>query len=487
MAAFTNFIPHLEWEAVKFPITMNQIQFERASYDLSDDSVITVLRNDCFALDGTLIGYTKNPAAFNENFFVGKGNIISDDVVMGYDGLGNRVLLKGVIVHSFETNSLDYGNGNWKVYAKVDMDRLEVFYAELGNLAEEYRANWYLYSSPGEFYDKSTFRAPNKRQRVKGNESVNNMRDFSAGASMSRDHTTVSYLNNEFTIAQVPKYFLPKSIDAISIEHKENEKNLLINLEHLVSFLFGTQLFKVGYTIYSTDKVSRSVCYSLSNSTIKVIGKTAMPPVRFHKHKQHEWCDFPWLLRTLLPKYMKLADNLKLNGVIDRYFIARNMPLGTNLPILANAVEVICFNYLKYNQILDGHIIADNLYMDLIKDDLESIKEKLQHVKGHEAIINRIKGANRRSVAEKMTQCFDMLELKTGSLEKKALRLRNEMVHGLKAYLHNEAAYDDVISSHIYEGLFSRLVLKILGYNYYYTDYSSKGSPFRSIAGELGG
>lgn len=103
MDKHTYYLPHLEWEAIAFPIIIGQIAFEKSDYGFCDDWVITISRDDYYALKGVVQGTIKDPRKLNQNHFIGKGNIISDEVITGVDATGNFVKLEGCVLSSFKS------------------------------------------------------------------------------------------------------------------------------------------------------------------------------------------------------------------------------------------------------------------------------------------------------------------------------------------------------------------------------------------------
>jgi hypothetical protein len=104
-------------------------------------------------------------------------------------------------------------------------------------------------------------------------------------------------------------------------------------------------------------------------------------------------------------------------------------------------------------------------------------------------IMKKILGAFRKGSAEKMEYFYSSIELSIGKKEKSAIALRNKMTHSYRDYSNEETAHQDVVYTRIYEMLFNRTILKLLGYNEYYIDYSLQNCPLKHInipAHELG-
>ena len=96
-------------------------------------------------------------------------------------------------------------------------------------------------------------------------------------------------------------------------------------------------------------------------------------------------------------------------------------------------------------------------------------------------MFNKIKGAFRKGSNDKINLFFDLLDLNIDRSEKEAVKLRNKMTHSTRDYTIEENAHDDVIATRVYQALFNRIFLNILGHQGYYIDYSIKGSPSKYI------
>jgi len=191
-------------------------------------------------------------------------------------------------------------------------------------------------------------------------------------------------------------------------------------------------------------------------------------------------------MNNLLPVYLKLEGILSLNQVLSRYWIAKSIPVGSNLPVLANAIEILAAKYLKHTGKFKMENIPQNEYLNLIKEELETLTNKLAPLNGGNAMINKIKGANQKVPSEKITLFFSLLGIEVGKAEKAAINLRNKMAHSSRNYSDDDTAYDDLILTRVYEVLFNRVLLKLLGYDDYYIDYSVVNCPLKHITKRAG-
>lgn len=485
------YIPHLEWEAIDFPLIIKGIRFEKLALGLSEDSWIELWRADDYSLHGVLHGITQNPAEWDQDFFAGAGNIVTGDTVTGKDSSGNTVTIEKCLINDISTHSHRLQNG-YEIASELSFDSCKINYLtneETGG--EKLKLLWYLCDKVPADLSEITFRKKNQSNPKARttmdtyDDSVNNI----SGSSSSRDYITFSLAQHTCIIAKVPKEFGPRWGHGLCIELRGDSipgttDTDLNNLEDFLSFLFGNTLVSLGYSLVNNHKLVESYATELMPSWIKEKTQSAMPPVKFNR--QYEWGDISWLEKQLFPNYLSLAKPLQLGNVLSRYFIAREMPLGTNLTVLANALEILAGNYLKMKGQFDLPYMEDKAFRNLIASELASIKEKLGDLEGGETMLNKIKVVNNRYPSEKIKLFLALAGIKIGKAEKDALALRNKMAHSARDYTDQKNVNNDIVLTRVYQGLFNRTVLNLLGYTGYYIDYSIKGSPLKHVSKPAG-
>ena len=204
-----------------------------------------------------------------------------------------------------------------------------------------------------------------------------------------------------------------------------------------------------------------------------------MPPIRFNL--KYQWGDLSWLLNQFLPRYLELRKAICLDEALCRYWIARSIPLGSNLPVLSSALEIMAENYLKTTGNYKKEYLPEENYLQLIETELNELMTKLSSVQDGDIILKKISTAFRKGPSEKTNHFLNTVGIKVGKSEKKAIALRNKMAHSSRDYSQEKNTYEDIVCTRVYEGLFRRIILKLLGYNGYYIDYSVKGTPLKHI------
>lgn len=480
------YLPHLEWNAIVFPLVINQIKFEQVDYGFPDDATITIIRESDYKLSATIEGYNETPVNFDEDIFVGKGNIIKGDIVTGIDEIGNVVKLFKCILVTYHTNSWQQQNGAYYFQVELRFDSLCINFIPDTQAKDTVRFEWFTCSQIPADFDKTTFRnikLSTKKVRIGLDEYDDSIANY-VGSSSSMDYIEIDLPDVKLIVSKVPDVFLPEGLHGICFEFRQPVSEILYNkllknLKHLISFLLGNKLTHVGYSVVNGEYLKEAFLYNREREVSIDKNKGSMPPIKFNR--RYEWGNLSWLIHKLLPSYLKLESILELNQVLSRYWISKSIPVGVNLPILANAIEILASKYLKYTGKFKMENIPDIEYLNLIKEELGLLEKKLSDLEGGSAMINKIKGANKKVPSEKINYFFTLLQLEVGKSEKAAINLRNKMAHSSRDYTDDNTAYDDLILTRVYQVLFNRVMLKLLGYDGYYIDYSVSKCPLRYI------
>ncbi len=478
------YLPYLEWEFSNFPITINKLKFEQSNWGFSDDTIIEIWRDEKFRLRGKICGNISDFKKNNEIHFVEKGNIVKGQTITGVDFSGNNIELQECFLTTFHTNSLQITGKSYFTEGGLTLDSLRIQFSQHPDKKEKLtRLDWFLCNKIDAHFIERTFRkASQKKIRVGIDEYDESIEDL-IGSSSSKDYAVVKLPQIEFIVAKVPEIFLQDQYGlCLEFRNKINEvnENLIAGISHFISFLLGNEIKHIGYTLVNDDVLIESNLETVNNKK----SAYSMPPIKFNF--QYEWGNFSWLLNQLLPKYLELRREISLDEALSRYWIARRTPLGANLPILASALEIIVEKYLKQKSDYKNEHLPQNEYLTLIGAELKELKNKLSSLKGGEIILNKISGAFRKGVNEKMNHFLSSTGIEIGKSEKEAIALRNKMAHASRDYSDENRAHDDLIYSRVYEVLFHRVILKLLEYDGCYIDYSLYKCPSKYIGQSVG-
>lgn len=480
--------PHLEWEAIDFPLVLSSLKIEDPEFQLDENANLEVWREDNLQLKAKIIGRLKD-FKYSEKY-IGKGNIAQHQIIEGVDKKGNRVKLNRCVFGGYQTNSLTHNELGHLTTIDLLFDTVEIQFLNEGEKIANRHFEWFLCSGISSHFYGSTSRSFQENvQKVRiGIDEYDSDKTLMVSSSTSRDFIVLDIPQIKCIISKVPDHFMKGSMTGICFEFRDEQiaklnKELLINLRRFVSFLFGQQFYYYGNSKLIGNHLLESL---LDSPDIPLKPQPPMPPIHFNF--EYEWGNIQLQLNRLFTRYLELQEKLSLNHAVERLHIALATPVGVNLPILAGALEIVAGKYLDMTGNIRLEYLPQKEYETLIADEVSSLTEKLSAFDGAEIIINKLKGAFRKGPNEKINFFLSMLGLDIEKQEKAAINLRNKMTHGNRDYSNNKIANEDVVLSRVYHVLFNRIVLKILGYDGYYIDYSIQRSPSKPIkmgAGEL--
>lgn len=474
------YIPYLEWEYSNFPITLIQLTFEKTNWGFSSTAVISVWRDDDYRLNGKISGNVNNPQKLEEEHFVGKGNIIKGQIITGKNEAGCIVEIQECFLTHFQTTSWEISPAGYYMEGHLTMNSIKIHFPSQKERRDPLtRFDWFICAKIGAHFSGSTFRKQSKRKVRIGIDEYDDSIANLQGSSTSKDYVLVKIPELNFVIAKVPDKFSPNHLNGLCLEFQNNlEKvndDLLNGIRNFISFLTGNEINYIGYSYADGVFLKEAFLVSLDKKNLT----SPMPPIKFNL--KYEWGDISWLLNQFLPKYLELRKILPIDQALSRYWVARSIPIGSNLPVLASALEMIAEKYLKTTGNYRMVYLPEADYLQLIEAERKELEAKLSSLEGGDIIMNKIAGAFRKGPNEKMSFFFFSADIMIGQLEKKAIALRNKMVHSSRDYSKEESAHEDLVYTRVYEVLFQRTILKLLGYDGYYIDYSIQGCPIKHI------
>ena len=472
------YVPHLEWEAVAFPLTLHGPTFEGDAYVLEGPATITLWRDANLQLKASLQTRLKDPRALDRGQHLGKGNIVRQLEVKARDADARLVVLTGCVLGGSRFNSYEANEDCYLVTLELLFDTARIVFTEA---PADRQLEWFLVEGLHQYWRGSTKRcltAALPKVRVGLDPEIAD--DFRAGQSVSKDHFLLEVPEFRCIVAEVPREFTGE-LRGICLEFRDGEiekldAGLLDDLKGFLSLLLGAKLYYMGYSRITGGALSEAF---LDSPDVPLKVPVAMQPIRYNLH--HDWGNFALQASLLFPRYRALQAKLFLNHVMERYWIAQAVPVGANLPVLAGGLEIIASAYLKMTGNNANEYLPQPAYDALIREEFLTLTEKLSGLPGGEVMLNKIKGAFRKGPNEKFNLFFELIGLEIGTAEKEAIKLRNKMTHSRIDYSEQDKAHDDIVSTRVYQALFNRTLLRILGYDGYYIDYSTKGLPLKPI------
>lgn len=486
------FLAHLEWETIEDGHTITNTIFENQVYNLDKNCIINFSRDQQYKLEVKISGVIadandlrpktdqKNQrfipketihATSNDGFFIYKFHGIAIDGIKS-SGISNSLVgfTSALIVDSIE---------------KVLINSED----KITKLQE-----WYLSGNVQMLFPESTRRVLTKT--YKRQRDIDLKDDVTReGSSFSWDYMLIKQADFSFVISKVPKEFGPEWSFNLCIEYSASlgripDADERRAITELISFVFGTQLLKIGTSHYDhrDHLLKQEYQNPWGSGIIAKCQKIGTPPVNIRRNNNREKAS--QLITQFLPVYLSKRKELRLKDVLWKYWMGKSSNIGTNLPILSSAIETLTHEILKNHPEIKDHYIEYKVFSTLIQDELTSIDEKLEVLLSselieetkeiREKIIKKIKDSAGKSATQKIETMFKIIELPIGSLERKALNARHKMAHSsmgddeeeIKKIIHLSAAYETLIH---------RVLLKILNYTGDYIDYYSKNYPNRHI------
>ncbi|MFZ7138356.1 MAG: hypothetical protein ACOWW1_08055 [archaeon] len=477
------FFPHLEWEALRQPVTFSKIdQNDRLPKKPKE---IKISRDEEYNLKAFL--EFEITSSDEENIWkkhVVKGSV-KKPFYINSSSHGISYTLESVLIGS--VNVIKISNEIIKNEGRAELffNALKIEYSSTRK--GTHFVEWYL-NGPNEplFWDKTE-----REQKInfirKRSDSENTEKDSIKNSTIDSDFAAdcmwIELPKLQFLIEKVPNEFGPKWSSNIAIEFREEwggipsrEDRVLI--EEVCSFIFGRQLLSIGYTIFDkTECLVEAYCHNPWGRNAKSFcSKVSYPPIKIifppSKIKQ--------VIFQLLPKYLELSNSLCLTEALWNIWVSREMPIGTNLPILAAALESIMNGWFKSKSKTHGAYLPKNDFLDLVETDFDLIRIKLEQYfepKDNykvEKIIDKLKRGNDFGVMEKYRIFFDEINLKIEPHEWRAIIERHKFVHGEARF--NNTDWDKVmVHVNTYETLLNKVLLKLLGYSGSYIDRSVQG------------
>ena len=479
-----NILPCLEWECIHEPITITRVE-DRTELPVGKKKII-INRDDEYNLSATL--YFKDSP--REVAWHQSSNTVGG-VSKGFDIHGCSDFAE------YTLESCLIGSTTIHRIQPEEQENLDTAALILKGLKIQYKnekegthlAKWYINGPKDYVFSRVTERKLTRhfsRDRFLSKENkIDSVERSLESKSLPTDFLWIKTDEIQFLVTKVPKGIGPEWSTNIGIEYRKDwgrlpEKEERVGIEELCSFIFGRQLLLVGYTIYDDDE--RIVeCYThdpWGRGAKSFCSQPDYPPISigiFARGKAET------IISQLLPKYHEIREPLSLKEALWNIWISREMPIGSNLPILAAALESVINGWFKYKRSQSkGVYMEKEVFVTLLKDEIELMRRKLEeNFKGKssaedskaEKIINSIMRAYQFGTMERYRIFFKEINLPIDTSEWEAIKARHKFVHGETRF--DKADWDSVLRQvNTFETLLNKVLLKLLGYSGNYIDRS---------------
>lgn len=292
----------------------------------------------------------------------------------------------------------------------------------------------------------------------------------------------------EILICKTNKNYAKENLRPISIHYLGNEKFIDDSYRkivlHALSFVFGKRMIPIGTSCFDNKgRLTKSVSIDIFSLNInKEINDHAHPSWFYESRVSQSYNQES--ANHIFDLIMLAIDKYNLEDVMIDYWIARSLPLGSNLILYASALEGLVNKWLKHNP-TNNVYVDKNDFKDIINPILKSIESNFPGEISWEKVVSLIQNANNLGGRDKHYRFFEANNLKYGKLENDVLKSRNKFAHGGK-YLESDPR-ELIHIANAYMTLFHRALLSVIGYKGKYIDYSCIGFPVRDINEALGG
>ena len=486
MGKNNNSVSYLEWESFNWNLEISNIESHNGCYIIPTNSKIIVSRNNEYKLNGILNidSDEKYDLTYKNNNLQPKiGEIYKGDRITGTD-------LTKTIQIELNDFFIENINSNYTgVKAEISLSKIEEKFseAELRTLYE-----FYLSGSLVQYFPRTTDRS--KEERVKKSrysidvesEISEDIASWSQGSEKDFFFVETEYF--DFIVQKVKNDFLPDWANGVQIEYRNSFKSIP-DLEtreavsEIVGFVLGTHILKVGETHFdANNKIFKRIATNpWGDNVISKSKSNSVPPVSFKNY--FDYGKIERVLNKLVPIYIDKRKELGLSDVLWKYWISKELAIGTNLPILSSSLESLAENYIDANSLIVTYTKEQKSeYRSLIEDDKKSISEKIIKYDFNNRVMNSIENPFDIGIGPKLKLFFNHLSITftNQSVENQALRARNKMVHStidssdesIKLYIGLTRAYQTLVN---------RVILKILKFDEKYVDYYSEGFPEKNI------
>lgn len=296
----------------------------------------------------------------------------------------------------------------------------------------------------------------------------------------------IKFKDTAFDVHFVGKTYGPTWSTNLSVSYLE-EYGRIPSIEErkqirdYLSFFIGKRLIYVGES--SFDKNGNQIGFimeyprTLGFDIKKECSSGAMVPIRNDVGSLDNY--FAAVQKYIEP-FCNLYEKLDFDSFFSAYWYAKEVLQPMNLPIMSAALENLKRRWYEEVELNSETVLMNKKdFAKRIKPIKELVGTQFAGTEYIDRLKNAVANMNRMSVSEQLTHFFEGIDMVVGKEEKKALQARNFSVHG--SYGSNVDYEKQFMTSHIYECMLVRVILKLLKYEGNYIDYGILGYPDKDI------
>jgi hypothetical protein len=481
--------PHwLEWEFLEEECIILNPTIEKKLPGTPTE--IKIWRDEEYKLKAEINGKTTEFSPIPQPQQDTAGEILPTFAITGKtDGDTSTYDIGGCSIGDYSTHYEPIGAGFPQGTFNTELRLQQIKLIQQKDVPIEWLTEWYINGiKAGFFLFRSTVRTCKETYTRERKTTKEKPETFDTGESIggSIDHAFIKCDDFGFIIHTAPEQFGPGWSNNIGIEYRSEfgripspEERLAIS--EIVSFVIGKHLLKVGYTSYAKSGIPiEKVAVNPWGDNIRHLAHTPqIPPIQIGTEATRGKIET--ILPPLVKKYLELREPLKLDEVLWRYWIGRELPLGSNIPIMANGIEILIKYWFKSQKSKSkGIYLTKDEFDTITKEEFKKIEATLEDKQFKEKIMNKLKDCYKMSLTDQLKFFFEELGLPLGKTEQKAIRCRHKMIHS-SVNMGATEIQEIIRLSFAYRCLVHRTVLKILDYSGTYVDYSMIGFPEKPI------
>jgi hypothetical protein len=484
----SSYPPWLEWEFLQKECKILNPTIEKKLPGTPAE--IKIWRDEVYKLKAEIKGRTTEFSPEPQPQQESAGAILPAFTISGKtDGDTSAFEIDGCFIGDYSTQYEPIGSGfpQGTFHTELRLQRVKI--VQQKDVPVEWLTEWYINGiKAGFFLSRSTIRTCKEtysRER-KNTKEKSDIFDTGKRFGGSIDHAFIKCNDFGFIIHTIPDEFGPSWSANIGIEYRAEFGKIpspteRIAISEIVSFIIGKHLLNVGYTSYDKSGIPiEKVSVNPWGDNIRHLAKSPpLPPIQIGTVTTRGKIET--ILPPLIKKYIELRDSLKLDEVLWRYWIGSELPLGSNIPIMANGIEILIKYWFKSQKSNSkGIYLSKVVFNSITEKEFGKIEAKLVDKPFKEKIMNKLKDCYKMSLTDQLRFFFEEIGLPLGKTEQEAIRCRHKMIHS-SVNMGASEIQEIIRLSFAYRCLVHRTVLKVLDYSGTYVDYSMIGFPEKQI------
>ncbi|MBO4508122.1 MAG: hypothetical protein J5747_05740 [Spirochaetaceae bacterium] len=400
-----------------------------------------------------------------------KNNVLSDSLLSHFNELiaydknsQNKYVLKKLIVEN-----ITFSNSNNTVISGKVLSMKKIITTENTDLSE-FEIIWLLNSSNTVNYDQNIEKVSRVINKYIWGDFANDTFDYDSETSLSWSGLKLSYNDFSFLFVKADAFAGLKA-SFLRFEKKHIPNNEIVHdIITILSYLFGITFICIGITKYSIQSLPLEITYisTLRFDIKQVLNENSTPPVPirfidFYKSKIRT----TEIINLFISNFIKNESSYQLHKNLAYINYARLLPAEMKIATMSAVFDNLCTNYFisKVNT-----IIPIQKFNEIKKVLNSTIDELIDDDEQNRILKSKVCNINNKSINQRNKEIFSDLKMNLSEFEKKSLTIRNLAVHG---NLDSDNTIEILQLSNCYYWLINRLLLKLIGIDYY-IDYSSK-------------